>query len=290
MASKVNEQPQVTAAAPAKGFSLISDSKLRDIYTRMLQCRELINRVTPKSKVAKIGLPRFPEAVVVGTTIDLRPGDWVASWEHDVLASFVKGASLKTILADYPGVNVPPPSMSSMYAGLQIVPPTLSTEIQIGVAVGAAMANKRAKNSSVTVVLCHDALPPRKRWRQSMVIASTYSLPILFVFIDRVPSQPKPRKKKKEKDYDVVEYGFPVIPVDAHDVVAMYRVAHESLQKARNGLGPTLIAAMNLPRNDDPITKMEGYLTAKGLFDDTWKQGLLDRFQREVDAALNKGR
>ena len=286
MARKVNERPPVTAEAPAKGFSLISDTMLRDLHIRMLRCRELMDRVRPLDKAKKSRIQRFPEAVVVGTTIDLKPGDWVVPWEHDVLASFVKGASLKSILASFREDPVPDPSMSEIFTGLQIVPPALSVENQIDVAVGVALANKRSKNSNVTVALCPDPLPSRKRWRQSVNLAGELSLPILFVFAEGVSSQFKAGKKKKKKDAPVVECGFPVIPVDAHDVVAMYRVAHESLLKARNGLGPTLIEAKNLPGSDDPISKMEGYLVAKGLFDESWKQRMADRFKREVDTAL----
>ena len=37
------------------------------------------------------------------------------------------------------------------------------------------------------------------------------------------------------------DYGFPGIIVDGSDVVAVWRVAQESIHRARNGAGPTLI-------------------------------------------------
>ncbi len=56
----------------------------------------------------------------------------------------------------------------------------------------------------------------------------------------------------------------------------MYRVAYESIHKARHGGGPTLIRAVSFPapqiskahhpKHADAVARMEGYLTAKGLF------------------------
>ena len=86
-------------------------------------------------------------------------------------------------------------------------------------------------------------------------------------------------------------HGFPGIPVDGKDVVAMYRVAFESMQRARNGGGPTLIEAMTpgnamLGSDNDPITAMERYLTQRNLFEPAWKQQIKKSFGKELDEAI----
>ena len=66
---------------------------------------------------------------------------------------------------------------------------------------------------------------------------------------------------------------FPVITVDANDVVAIYRVAQESIARARDG-GPTLIACVPYAAEGmsaSPIANMERYLAGKKLFDDGGK-------------------
>ena len=93
---------------------------------------------------------------------------------------------------------------------------------------------------------------------------------------------------------------LPVIPVDADDIVAIYRVAYESIHKARHGGGPTLIQAISFPpppngiehsgRHPDAILRMEDYLAAKGLFSPSWKQKLIDSFNRDVDSAIGHTR
>jgi TPP-dependent pyruvate/acetoin dehydrogenase alpha subunit len=80
--------------------------------------------------------------------------------------------------------------------------------------------------------------------------------------------------------------GFPAIAVDGNDVVAVYRVATESIAHARRGNGPTLIECMvERSKSHDPIRKMEAYLMRRGLFSKGMKVEIADRFTRQLDAA-----
>ncbi len=102
-------------------------------------------------------------------------------------------------------------------------------------------------------------------------------------------------------------YGFPGITVDGNDVVAMYRVAYEAIQRARNGGGPTLIEAKTYRwhghssidaakyrapaevetwKERDPIAAMERYLTRRNLFTPEWKQTIMESFGQELDEAI----
>jgi TPP-dependent pyruvate/acetoin dehydrogenase alpha subunit len=65
------------------------------------------------------------------------------------------------------------------------------------------------------------------------------------------------------------------IPVDAGDAVAVYRVAHESIEKARRGAGPSLIECVGsrdeknggaLRRLENAIQRIEDYLRKKDLW------------------------
>jgi pyruvate dehydrogenase E1 component alpha subunit len=135
-------------------------------------------------------------------------------------------------------------------------------------------------------------------WNQALSAAAAKVLPIIFVRRDKLSKQ-----TGNARSGSVEDYGFPRIPVDGHDVVAVYRVAHESIQRARRGGGPTLIECEPyLPdthgRNGlgrpgawrmekDPIRHMEMYLTRKGLFRDSWKDRLVAEFSRKFDAAID---
>ena len=114
--------------------------------------------------------------------------------------------------------------------------------------------------------------------------AGTNRLPILFVCqagLSDGPESPKGR-----------DFGFPGIPVDGSDVVAVYRVATEAITHARKGNGATLIECLTTCSGDDaetdPILKMEAYLSRKGLFSEKLKRDVAAGFGRELVAAIEK--
>jgi pyruvate dehydrogenase E1 component alpha subunit len=75
--------------------------------------------------------------------------------------------------------------------------------------------------------------------------------------------------------------------VDGNDVVAVYRVATESIAHARKGNGPTLIECMiERSKAHDPIRKMERYLKRKGLFSREMKFEVINGFTKHLDASI----
>jgi TPP-dependent pyruvate/acetoin dehydrogenase alpha subunit len=298
MAGKVKKR--VAATAPAKAFSLISDAKLRQLYATMLKCRAIREQVShsfARMKSADEVKPaRLPEATVVGTTIDLRPEDWVSPSEGDFAAALVKGVPLESILEAAGGVRNSGALLQPVH---NVLRPSLSSAAKMRIATGIGLANRENKSGHVALVFLRAKTLAGRHWREVASFASKDALPILFVVYEEHSEDARNSKKRIKQASQTAEYGFPVIPVDANDVVAIYRVAHESIQKARQGRGPTLIEATTFQaakehrkkdpgggKPDDGIAKMEEYLTRKGLFTAAWKQKIVDRFQRDIHAAL----
>jgi TPP-dependent pyruvate/acetoin dehydrogenase alpha subunit len=91
--------------------------------------------------------------------------------------------------------------------------------------------------------------------------------------------------------------------VDASDAVAIYRIAFESIRRAREGHGPALILCLpcrwdaqktaTMPpqkgaarwKPHDPVVFMENYLRQKGLWSDQWNKSLVRAFERKLDEA-----
>ncbi len=102
------------------------------------------------------------------------------------------------------------------------------------------------------------------RNHQFLRVAHAQSLPIIYV--QGKSAMPKTTRWRTE---------ITSIPVDKADVVAIYRVASEAIDKARRGAGPTLIQCVpfslkkSSSRNhhsQDPIRYMEYYLRKKNLW------------------------
>jgi TPP-dependent pyruvate/acetoin dehydrogenase alpha subunit len=255
------------------GFSLISKQKLLQLYAAMLKSRVLEDCIKAERGRSLNGHgpwqpARGREAASVGVLIDLVSEDTVASHPGSLIPLFLKGVPLGELFE----------------AGTRPIAPAFHAASQpvasLAEAVATAMANKASKNRKVAVAFPGRDAAARRSWQQALSHASLHTLPMIFV-----SHSPRPLKTKFA--------GCPAIPVNGHDVVAVYRVAAESITRAREGRGPTLIEcrrwqsadAVHNPDNN-PIHNMEKYLTRKGLFTAALRTEIAAGFRRELDAAI----
>jgi TPP-dependent pyruvate/acetoin dehydrogenase alpha subunit len=79
--------------------------------------------------------------------------------------------------------------------------------------------------------------------------------------------------------------------VDAADPVALYRVAQESMLRARAGGGPVLMECIpfQLPgkrtESADPILTMRQFMLPRGVATEAWFQSVSNRFAARLKAA-----
>jgi TPP-dependent pyruvate/acetoin dehydrogenase alpha subunit len=326
MANKARkEQAAIPASTrPAEdtaGNPLLSNAKLRQIYSTMLRGR-LLEEQTGQSR--KKGKSRSKantgtEATIVAAAIDLRRTDWISPLRHDLIGTFVKGATLTSILAptkhaalhgtDAKNKSTGKPSASPEFnaqgeqSQLHILPNTPNPAAQLNLAAGVALAMKAKNDGSIVMAFCGDTSTSGQRWLDALTLAGEHFLPLLVITYTKFSSRVSRRKSYDPTVSQITEgrhCGLPVIPVDADDAVAMYRVAFESIHKARHGGGPTLIEATYFPaakkghahdsrgqNSDDAISRMEAYLASKGLFSESWKQSVIDDFKREMNSVTN---
>ncbi len=301
-------KPSSPPPAPAKTPSLISDLSLKELYVAMLHCRLLdahIRQLLRQPRSSRCYASSFhQEAVFVGAGMDLRLDDWVAPAADSSIPAFVKGLSLAAILehlgpATTSSSSRPHPGEVDL-TPVGILPAASSASAQVDIALGIAFAQKKKSSGGVVVTFIGGKTPATAAWREALHYAARHTLPILLVtwndaFAGRAPAETGHRQSEPS------HAAAPVIPVDSKDVVAIYRVAHESIHKARHGGGPTLIEAVSFPASSspalsellagsaaDPIGRMEEYLSAKGLFSPTWKQRVTDQFSRQIEAASRR--
>lgn len=299
MATKLRE---VAAATPNSSLPnpLISHEKLRQLYSAMLKCRLLSERARIPEKLAGLENEHSSsaglEATAVGAAIDLRPGDAVATPHRDLILSYLKGVPLRTIFNQLHGRNRRPENVRSApddrrYTQWNIIPAASNVTAQLERCIDVAFANQRKKNDTVVMAFCGGDSVPLNHWHDALRFAGRRSLPIVFV---------RPSHRRGGSDAASIEsagddtrseavgFGFPGITVDGNDAVAVYRVAHEAVERARSGGNPTLIEAQVFSENgsSDPITAMERHLTGKGIFSEDWKKEIIAGFQRELGSAV----
>ena len=318
MATKLREQIAVASPTIGQPIPLISHEKLRQLYSTMLKCRLLYQRARNidhqtgiKSDFSSVaGL----EATTVGTLIDLRPGDTLAPSHLDLMASYVKGESLTDLLhrlvGSKPGLHKAG-SVAGDYAHtpLNILPAAATLAEQLERCTNFAFANRRMKNENIAMAFSSEGSISQLDWRDSLRFAGKHSLAVVYVRLRGRTASTTPESMEDDADIDPTKYGFPGITVDGRDVVAVYRVAQEAIERARSGGGPTLIeAALAVPRRrtfeiyrpddattaqsddpecSDPIKDMERYLISKHLFSEEWKNEIMASFQHQLDAAID---
>lgn len=329
MATKVKEPVVAPAAnttsASAKNSSsngnnpLISNEKLKQLYSTMVKCRLLEERARALKKQARFKGNYYAavgqEAVAVGAGIDLRPEDAVAPSHRDFILNFIKGVPLNAMFSQlYGRVTSPDKGRSSPahcgYAPLNIITPASTIAAQLNIGTGIALANQMQKKDHVVVAFSGEGSTSLGFWHEALNFAGVRNLPIVFICQNNLWAESvafKLQTKVEDVSLKAAGYGFPGITVDGNDAVAMYRVAQEAISRARSGDGPTLIEAKTYRwyghseidpakyrsaeeveewKAKDPIAAMERYLTGKGLFSAEWKQQFSDEFQKELDAAV----
>ncbi|MGB6191729.1 MAG: thiamine pyrophosphate-dependent enzyme [Terracidiphilus sp.] len=263
---------------------MISKEKLIELYSAMVMCRmigehaERLARNANLSSSLNAGLGR--EATIAGIAVDLRPEDTLETTRQAFVSNFVKGMPLNVLLAGA--------ARSSNGNG------------HAGSACAAAKEHKAAKDGRIAIAYCDAELTDRGQWRKDLNAAGREDLPVIFVrhrVVNGAETLKAKRQPKRAALPEALEFGVPVIYVDSDDVVAVYRVASESIARARQRRGATLIDCIanraaseeraGAGANDvaDPIAIMERHLARNGLFNRGLRKKITEGFGPQLEKA-----
>lgn len=114
----------------------------------------------------------------------------------------------------------------------------------IPLAVGAALSSKLRGTAQVAVAFFGDGATDEGHFHESLNLAALYRLPVVLVCENNLYSTHLTLKERRVKD-NIAEsaalHGLAGMAVDGNDVTAVYRAAHQAVQRARSGEGPTLL-------------------------------------------------
>lgn len=269
---------------------LISHAKLQQMYSAMLQCRLLSEqaRKLRRANAAARSLSQCAghEAIATACAIDLESTDTVVLVPHggSVGLSIVRlmrgGAAQEELVGEIFAA-----------AGGTAFP---SAAEQLNAATHRALAHKKAKNANVVVVFASVEATATADWAATLMHAAAKKLPMIFV-VENHRSTALVAENGGDQGTDLKEQSkaVPRITVDGSDVVAVYRVSHESLARARRGDGPALIegtiyrlSTRSKGKLQDPLAHMEQYLTVRKLFPAGWKDKLMKQNSAELQRLI----
>ncbi|MBT8208847.1 MAG: pyruvate dehydrogenase (acetyl-transferring) E1 component subunit alpha, partial [Acidimicrobiia bacterium] len=289
----------------------LSDKDLVDLYRLMLTSRTYDRKATGAQRQGRLGtypMLEGQEAVQIGSAAAFEASDFIypSYREHGVQLS--RGMPLDVILRYWRGL----PNTDWDVHRYRTMITTVPIASQLPQAVGHAYAAMIRGESIVTGTYLGDGATSETDFHAGMNFAGVLNTPTVFICSNNgyAISVPLSKQTAAETLADkAIGYGMPGVRVDGMDVLAMYQVTSDAVDRARRGEGPTFIEAVCYRygahataddarlyrsseeeeewRRRDPIDRMRSFLLQRNLWDEESEAELLAEATREFDVAMD---
>lgn len=316
--SKLNIPPPTRA----DGNRPLGVDALRDIYRTMWLSRVFDERcnvvVASGEPVPHFHSGTGQEALMVGAVAPLRRTDQIIYTHRGYGHLMAKGVSVREIALDtfmkFGGTN------NGMGGVMHVSRPDLGVPGREGVfgtrfsiAVGIALATQLDGRDDVTVCFYGEAAGARGILYEALNMAVIWKLPVIFIAENNGWSYsirterlyPKGRMSRVWRGFDI-----PVEEFDGNDVEAVYDAVSRAADRARSGLGPSVLEALTYRidphhwfdkakyqppeeierwRSNDPIARTRKLLAERGV-SELEIERIYDEAAAEVDGAMQAAR
>ncbi len=314
------KQGVATREARHTKLGLTDDQAVR-MYHTMVRARMLDERMWLMQRMGKAAFVitgQGHEGCQVASASALRPGhDWMHPYYRDLAAAMTWGMTARHMMLAVLAKQESPESGGRQMPGhygnrdLHIITGSSPVGTQIAQAVGVALASKLKGNDEVTITYFGEGASCTGDAHGGMNFAAVFNVPIVFFLENNQYAITVPEKWQyhvKDLSVRAEGYGFPGYTIDGNDVLKVYEVTQDAVERARAGKGPTLIEAKTYRftphssedaqrryRSDeeiaewrehrDPIKLYGAYLREAGIWDDEKEAEFRDQVKSEVDDA-----
>jgi pyruvate dehydrogenase E1 component alpha subunit/2-oxoisovalerate dehydrogenase E1 component alpha subunit len=310
--------PETGLPDPTRIPRMSRDEALK-IYRGMVMIRIMDERLLALQRQGRIGFygeAKGQEAAVIGAAAALGPEDWLVPALRDAGGGLYRGLGLRNYVAQIFGnANDPaqgrqlpchPGTRAARYV-------TMSSCIatQIPHALGLAWAAKLKRDPVVVLGCMGDGATSEPDFHYAANFAGVNKVPLVLFCSNNQWAISTPCTIQSASQTFAVKalaYGIPGIRVDGNDVLGVYTVAKEAVDRARRGEGPTMIEALTYRvsahsssddptryrdervteewKRKDPIERFKRYLVTQGLLDDTADAKIREAIEAEVREAI----
>jgi len=295
MTKRLTSPKRSNSKARAIAPPLATAEILKQMYSRMLRSRALTESLLGSNALAN------SEAVTIGIGSELRPSDTLCANRHQLVQYISSIADATQQFATWLALALGRTDAALPFRipqdGPGIIFPDFDGRAQIAMAIGAAHSFRVHSQPNVAVVLAGNLASGLLSAYEAARFAGETKLPVVFAFETRI--DPGDADNHLNPLLRGEDFGFPRIPVDGNDSVAVHRVATEAIQRARQGDGPTLIECQiatsvrnsnTLGLAKDPIAHMRDYLRKHQLWSEEWSATLESEVHQLRDQLLAKQR
>lgn len=192
------------------------------------------------------------EAIASGFATAMRPDDYTFCTYRGHAHTMVRGASMTAVLGELMGrecglLNGKGGSMhlTSVEHGAMGSYAIIGAHLPI--AAGAAWKAQYLGTGQVSVCFFGDGTTNIGAFHEAINMAAVWKLPVVFVCENNLYMEYTPIGDVTAVEHPAADrasaYGLPSIIVDGNDADAVYRVARDAIETARDGGGPALIEA-----------------------------------------------
>lgn len=289
----------------------LDSQRIKDLYSQMVLTRRFDERMFKLQRQGRLGTfarVAGQEGAHVGAAFALHSTDWLVPAFRETGALLVRGIPMEQLLQFWSGDE----RGAAFPRDLRTLPIAIPVGTHMLHAVGIAWALKHSGEAAAALTFFGEGATSEGDFSEAMNMAGVFDVPTVFFCQNNQYAISVPYTKQTASctvAQKALAYGMSGVQVDGNDVFAVYRVTQEALERARSGLGPTLIEAHTYRVTDhttsddarryrsdeevekwrrrDPIERLARYMRAAGLLDEAEEAATLVAADQKVAAAVD---
>jgi pyruvate dehydrogenase E1 component alpha subunit len=312
----------MTTSASLSSGAAISNEKLLRMYRQMIRIRlfeEHVNELYTRALMPGLAhLYTGEEAVAVGVCEALRADDYITSTHRGHGHCLAKGATPDRMFAELLGkragyckgkggsMHIADPATGNLGANAIVAG-------SVGIATGAAFSSKQLGNSRVSACFFGEGALGQGVVYEEFNLAQLWKLPVVYVCENNLYTEYTHFTETTAGDIlqRATAFGLRAEKVDGQDVRAVYAIASELINRARNGDGPAFLLCdtyrytghhvgdinrdyyrarteeQHWKTDRDPIKIFVDYLTAEKIIDGVGLKRIEEEIAAEMKAAVD---
>jgi pyruvate dehydrogenase E1 component alpha subunit len=260
----------------------------------MSMMREVEDRIERKlyrqgKVLGGVYVGRGQEAIPVGSALLAQPADVLFPSHRDMAVFLIRGVHPRQIFAQYMGRvgGLTRGKDGNMHMGdmrINVVSIISAMAASVPVAAGAALAMKYKGTRNVALCYHGDGATSRGDWHEGLNFAAVQKLPVVYICNNNAYAYSTPVEKQMACDGIAVRgiaYGIPAETVDGNDVFAVHYATRRAIERARAGLGPSLLECRTFRMTGHSAHDPADYVP-KGLWDEWAKKDPIARLERRM--------
>ncbi|SDH64131.1 pyruvate dehydrogenase (acetyl-transferring) E1 component subunit alpha [Pseudomonas panipatensis] len=287
---------------------------LTRLYRQMVLTRLFDQKAVALQRTGRIGTyaPTLgQEAIGVGVGCAMHGDDVLVPYYRDTAVQLLRGVRMEEILLYWGGDE----------RGSAYVDPACAEDFPICVpiatqalhACGVATAMKIRGEHRAVVTTCGDGATSKGDFFEALNVAGAWQLPVVFVVNNNQWAISVPRRIQCAAPtlaQKALGAGIAGEQVDGNDVLAVYERVRQALERARHGKGPLLLECLsyrlcdhttaddasryrsaeevNQAWREEPVKRLQAYLAALGVWNESCEQALVGECQGLVQQAVER--